>query len=217
MRPPIETQFIRHYNLYNIIGYSVNQKYCSSSEYNGLPLWPLEELDLYIDKEKTLVFVAIFWNRLNADRRLLFEKVRDAGFKFANLISPSASIYGNIGINCWIRDSVVIHEDVEIGDNVYIADFALIGHLTRVQDHCFIAVRSSILGGCILGEQCFIGACSTIFDTTSIGKKCVIGACTAIKRNVPDYCVCKIQDNIAIKQYTDEIIETKWLAHHNIR
>ena len=45
-------RFIEHYDLFDCIGYSVHKAYMNGTEHMGLPVYPLEELDKYIDKEK---------------------------------------------------------------------------------------------------------------------------------------------------------------------
>ena len=115
-------------------------------------------------------------------------------------------------------DYVVIQENAEIGDNVYIADFALVAHCSKIENHCFIAARAMVCGSCKIGEQTFVGVNSTIFDDTIVGERCIIGACTVVKRNVCSFTVCKTPSDVIIcKQYSSEVIESKWLANHNVR
>lgn len=212
-------EFVSRYNLFNIIGFTVDSKFKTTEVFCGKPVWNLEVLDNFINKEEDLLFVAIFWNRLNKDRRCVYENLKSKGYHFANIISPLASVRSqHLGDNCWIMDNVIIQEKVLIGNNVFIADGALIGHLACVKSHCFVALRSIICGSVILGEQCFVGVNATIFDDTIIGEKCIIGACTIIKRNVESYTVCKTaNDGLVEKLYDNETIETKWMANHNIR
>lgn len=182
-------------------------------------VFPLEELDKYIDKEKDLLFVAVLWNRLNADRLNLYQKVKDMGFKLANIISPMACVRGEIkGDNCWISDGVFLQERTIIGSDVFIMDNAMIGHRSNIEDHVFVTIRATICGSVIIGEQSYIGANATVFDEVKIGKKCLIGGATIVKRNVPDYSIVKVPgDTMIIKQYPEDVIESKWLAHHNVR
>lgn len=182
-------------------------------------VFPLEELDKFIDKENDLLFVAVLWNRLNADRRYLYEKVKSMGYHFANIISPNAQVRGELlGDNCWICDGVIVQEHVKFGNDIFVMDNAMVGHWTMVSDHVFIAIRATVCGAVDIGEQCYIGANATVFDEVKIGKKCLIGGATVAKRSVPDFSVVKIpSDTMIIKQYPEDVIESKWLAHHNVR
>lgn len=217
-------RFVERYSLYNIIGCTVNKEYVPEggmAEVGGVnrKVFPLEELDKFIDKENNLLFVAVLWNRLNADRRYLYEKVKSMGYHFANIISPNAQVRGELlGDNCWICDGVIVQEHVKFGNDIFVMDNAMVGHWTMVSDHVFIAIRATVCGAVDIGEQCYIGANATVFDEVKIGKKCLIGGATVAKRSVPDFSVVKIpSDTMIIKQYPEDLIESKWLAHHNVR
>lgn len=175
----------------------------------------MEELDNYINKNDCLIFVALFWNHLNGDRRRLYERLKKSGWRFANVISPLSSIRGIIGENCWIMDYVVTQEESKIGDNVILSDFVFVGDYTIVESHCFFGARSSVMGSAIVGEQSFVGINATIFDCVKVGKKCLIGACSIQKYDIPNFSVCKVlaSDN-EIKQYSEKSIEDKWIAQH---
>lgn len=163
--------------------------------------------------------MAVLWNRLNADRRYLYEKVKSMGYHFANIISPNAQVRGELlGDNCWICDGVVVQEHVKLGDDVFIKDNAVVAHWSVVENHTFIAINATICGAVHVGEQTYIGANATVFDETKIGKKCLIGGATIVKRNVPDFFVIKSpNESMIIKQYPEDAIESKWQAHHNVR
>lgn len=217
-------RFVERYNLFHVLGCTVNKEYMPKT---GMAIvggqerkvYPLEELDQYIDKENDLLFVAVLWNRLNADRRKLYQKVKDMGYKLANIISPMACVRGEIkGDNCWISDGVFLQEKTMVGNDVFIMDNAMIGHRSMIEDHVFVTIRATICGSVTIGEQSYIGANSAVFDEVKIGTKCLIGGATIVKRNVPDFSVVKVpNDTMVIKQYSEEVIESKWQAHHNVR
>lgn len=217
-------RFVERYNLFHVLGCTVNKEYMPKT---GMAIvggqerkvYPLEELDQYIDKENDLLFVAVLWNRLNADRRKLYQKVKNMGYKLANIISPMACVRGEIkGDNCWISDGVFLQEKTKVGNDVFIMDNAMIGHRSSIGDHVFVTIRATICGSVIVGEQSYIGANSTIFDEVKIGKKCLIGGATIVKRNVPDFSVVKVpNDAMIVKQYPEDVIESKWQAHYNVR
>lgn len=211
-------EFIRMYDLFEIVAFAVDEKYMQGTDYLSLPVLPLEHLDEYIDKSSVKLFVALLWNRLNADRRDIYLRLKNQGYQFANLISPTARIRGELrGDNCWIHDYVVIQNDAVIGNNIAIMAMALVGDHVVLGDHCFLGAKSTVAGGSIVGTQCFIGINCTIFDDTHVGNKCILGACTAIKRNVPDYSLIKTSSEIAILQYNENEIESKLLFRKNKR
>lgn len=149
----------------------------------------------------------------------MYERVKSMGYKFANIVSPHARVRGEMqGDNCWICDEVIFQERAKLGSNIFIMDNAIVGHRSVIEEHSFIGIKAAVCGAVFIGEQSYIGAHSTIFDSVKIGKKCLIGEATVVKRNIPDCSVVKTpNDTMIIKQYPEDVIESKWQAHHNIR
>ena len=207
--------FCQRYNLYDIVGFAVDRDYFSREVFNGKPVFPIDELEKHIDKEECFIFVALFWNHLNGDRRRLYERMKSDGWNFASIISPLASVRGKIGENCWVMDYSVTQEGSIIGDNVFVADFVFVGNGARIENHCFLGARSTIMGSACIGEQSFVGIGATIFDVVKVGEKCLVGACTVLKYDLPKFSVCKVSvESHTIKQYSEEEIESKWVAKH---
>lgn len=212
-------RFVKMYNLYNVIGFAVDRKYIEENNFMELPVYELENIKNIAQEKNAVIFVAVFWNNLNSDRKKIYERLKKQGLNFANIISPTAIIRGNLkGNNCWINDYVIVQSDAEIGNDVFIMDTALIGNEAVVKDHVFIAPAAKIGGGATIGEQSFVGINAIVFDDTNVGNRCIIGAGTAIKRNVSDNTVCKVSvENVIYKQYDENIIESKLKTNHNIR
>ena len=211
--------FVCQYKLFDVIGFAVNKEYIQSESFLGKPIYALEELDNIIDIKKDYVFVSMQWNRLNADRRKVYESLKKKGYRLANIISPNAHVFGTLqGENCWIADMVCIEYNVTIGNNVFVKGSAFIGTHAVISDHCFIGAHSTIGGAVHIGEQSVVGMAAVVFDDVKIGKKCVVGAATALKRNLPDYSVYKSKlDSFVIKSYLEEEIESKLMFNKNVR
>lgn len=211
--------FINDYDLYDVIGFAVDSQYIDKNQFHCLPVFPLETLDQYIDKKTTRIFVAMLWNRLNTDRRFVFEHLKAQGYKFASLVSPYARIRGNsIGENCWIHDFCVIQDGAVIDDDCALMAYTLVGSNAHIGKHCFCGAKSTIAGGCFVGEQTFVGINSVIFDDRIVGKKCIIGACTAVNRNVSDFSVWKVAaNNHVVFQYSEDEITAKLLFSKNVK
>ena len=212
-------KFIEKYHLYEVLGFAVNKEYKAEDSFLGKPVFEIENLSQVIDKSKDYVFVAIQWNHLNADRRKVYESLKSEGYRFANLVSPLASINGQLtGDNCWITDFVCIDTDAVIGNNVFVKVGALVGDHAVISNHCFIGAKSTVGGGVKVGEQSFIGLGAIVFEDTTVGRKCIVGAATALKRNLPDFCVYKTcSDNCIVKEYSENEIEQKLMFRKNVR
>lgn len=218
-------RFVNRYHLFRIIGCAVDAVYVPENQYvvvggGEYRVWDIAHLHEYIDVDNDYVFVAVLWNRLNADRRTMFERICNTHrFRFANIVSPTAIIRGELrGVNCWVGDNVLLQEHAVIEDNVYVMDRAVVAHRSVVKSHAFISVGATIMGAVVVGEQSYIGVNASVFDETHIGRKCIVGACTYVKRDLQDCTVIKTpSDAFVVKTYPEEEIENKWLAHRNVR
>lgn len=211
-------EFVKDYDLYDIVGFAVNREYLEEKTFKGLPVYALEDLGQSFDRNEVKLFAALLWNRLNADRKQIFDAMTANGWKFANLISPHARIRGSVdGTNVWIHDFVVIQNDTVIKDDVAIMGMSLVGANCVIESHCFLGAGSTIGGGSTIGSQSFVGMKCTVFDSTTVGKKCILGACTAVKRNVPDFSLYKTGSDFEIRSYTEDEIEQKLMFRQNKR
>lgn len=207
------TSFVESYNLFNIIGYAVDRQYKTKEEFLGKPVFAIDDLPSIIDKEKDFLFVSLLWNHLNADRRKMYERLKAEGYRFANVISPTAIVRGKLnGDNIWIDDNVHIGAYSIVESDCLIKIGSLLGHHTHLGAHCFMGVKCLVAGACTIGEQTFIGINATIFGKLNIGKKCIVGACTAVKRDMPDCSVWKTSSDFVIKTYEESIIEEKLVS-----
>ncbi len=211
--------FVQQHQLFDIMGFAVHKQYRLSDTFYGTNVYNIEELDNHFDKENLLLYIAISWNRLNADRKNLYLNLKKQGYSFANIISPTALIYGEIlGDNNWIHDYVSVYTGATIDSNNILLTNALVGSFTTLGSHIFCGVKSSILGGCKIGDQVFIGTNAIVFDDRSVGNKCLVGAGTMVKRDLPNYSLIKTSTvEYAIESYTEDEIEGKLLFAKNIK
>ncbi len=211
--------FVKEYDLFNIIGFAVDIEYKNDDTFLNEPLYSIDDLGKVINKEKDFLFVAMLWNRLNADRKSIYNRLNNKGFKFANIISPTAKIRGKLlGDNCWFHDYTIVQHNADIGSNVSAMAFSLIGANAKIGAHTFIGAKSTIGGKAIVGEQCFIGINSTVFDEREIGNKCIVGAGTSIKRDLPNNTSCVIAaESFITKTYSEDEIESKLMYSKNKR
>ena len=213
--------FVKYHGLYDVVGFAVDREYYKESEFMGMPVYELEKLDEIPGIQDTFLFIAMLWNKLNKDRKDVYYRLKSGGggYRFANLISPTAVIRGKLkGDNCWIHDYVVIQSDAEIGTNCMIMAHTLIGAYVSLGDHCFCGARSVIGGGASVGSQTFVGINCVVYDETKVGSQCILGACGAIKRNVADRTIVKPQASyMESKSYPEDVIESKLMYKCIIR
>jgi len=210
--------FIEYHRLFDVIGFAVNAQYKTCDRFHDRPVYTLEHLREEVGHDDFKVFIAVLWNRLNTDRRNMYEFCRSQGYPLANLISPLAVVRSEItGDNIWLHDHVVVQNDTIIGSDTAVMQGTLIGANCQVGAHCFFGAHAILGGGSTVGEQSFIGIRSTVFDGTSIGRKCIVGACTAVKRNMPDFSKYATSSDFVIKQYSEDEVCEKLMYKKNQR
>lgn len=207
--------FVNKYKLYNIQAFAVDQKYLCPS-FEGYPVYPLERLEQYVDKDSVKVFVAILWyNSLNKVKRKKFEYLKEKGFCFANLISPLASINTSIiGEGNWICDFTEIGYNAQVGDNNVFLSHIIFAHNSSIGDHNVLTGRTIIAGSSKIGNQNYFGISSSVFNRIEIGNMCIVGGGSIVKNNLQDYSIVVSPDSVikkGSKKLNEFIISTKGL------
>ncbi|MBR2526670.1 acetyltransferase [bacterium] len=120
----------------------------------------------------------------SADLRIkLYEKVKNAGGKFATVISPRAYVskHACIEEGTIVMHDVLINAGAKIGKNCIINTKALIEHECIIKDNCHIAVGAVIAGEVEIGENSFVGANTTIVQCVKLPSKAFIKAGSLVK------------------------------------
>lgn len=206
---PQTLDFIDRYQLFDVIGFTVNKEYIKEPVFLGKPVIPMEELDKHIDKDNVKLFSTVTWyNYLNRERKRIFELLKKEGYKFANLISPHALVYTkDFGEGNWIHDFAHIGHGVQIGDDNVFRMKCVIGHDSVIGNHNFFGVDSLVGGHDYFGDCSFIGLRALIHNRVVVGNRCVIGGGAIVKRDLPDFSLC-VADNSFVKQCDEEKIES---------
>ena len=117
--------------------------------------------------EKADVIVAIGDNKI---RRILQERVKNAGFVLVNLIHPSA----------------VVSKSAQIGEGAIINTGAIIEHDCKIGDFAHVSPNAALAGGVIVGANTHVGIGSCIIQCVKIGADCIIGAGSVVVRDIAD-------------------------------
>ena len=122
-------------------------------------------------------------------RRRLFETFRNAGYAFAQVQHPAATIALSgvtLGEGCQIMAGAVIQPGVRIGADVIINTRAAIDHDCVVGDHSHVAPGAVLCGDVVVGEDTHIGAGAVVIQGVRVGRGCIIGANATVLHDVPD-------------------------------
>ncbi|CDI06456.1 acetyltransferase [Candidatus Nitrosotenuis uzonensis] len=163
---------------YEIVAFTVDQKYLNRKEIFGLPVISFERLPTKFPPKKYFMFVAVGYQKMNKTRAKICEKVKKQNYKLISYVNSKAITWKDLklGENCFIFENNVIQPFVKIGNDVIMWSGNHIGHHSSIGDHCFISSHVVISGNVNVGSNCFLGVNSTIRDGINIGSECVIGA-----------------------------------------
>lgn len=181
----IAYEYFQYDSPYEVIAFSVNERYITQRSLNDLPVVPLETLETLYAPDMYEVYVAISSGKLNRNRTKLYHEAKAKGYRCASYISSKAFVWRNveIGENCFIFEDNTLQPFVKIGNNVTLWSGNHIGHNTTIQDHCFISSHCVISGFCEIGESSFLGVNCTIEDNTKVAKDNFIGAGALIQKD----------------------------------
>ena len=180
------TAFANLYGLCEIVGYTCSNEYVKSSkkDHSEWNICALNELEQRYDKNDIELFVATppFW-MLNRVWRDTFNAMKQRGFRFATLTSPTATALSeHVGEGCCIENFAYLPTETKVGLNTLIDIFVNIAHYFKIGNYCSGGIRTIILGKVKIGDQCFVGVASTIFENVKIGHKYLTGGTTTIKK-----------------------------------
>lgn len=182
-------EYFQEFSEYEVVGFVVDGEYIKDKILSGLPVIASELCMQQYPVDEYYAFVAIGYKDVN---RLRYEKItwlKSLGYKLANYIDPSSSIFPTVrvGENCLIMEKAVIQPDVIVGDGVIVAASSVIGHNGILGEGSFIGAGAIISGFCEIGRGCFIGVNSTVANNVNIADYSVLGAGTHISKNTSKY------------------------------
>lgn len=120
-------------------------------------------------------------------RKDIYIKFTKDGYKFANVIHPTATVMDNVqlGEGAQIMAGAIVQTGCQIGDNAIINTGAVVDHDCIVGAHVHIAPGAVISGGVEIGAMTHIGTGATIIQGIKIGNGAIIGAGTVVIKDIP--------------------------------
>ena len=167
---------------FNIIGIIDNELI---GEYYGYPVIGTDNdaVSLYKKNPTCQVVITPDSPRL---RKKLVDHYRSAGFSFATIIHPAASVsrFASIGEGTVVQRGVNVSANSKIGDFCKLNTGCNVMHDNAIGDYATIAPNAVLLGYVSVGELSYIGANSTILPKISIGELSIVGAGAVVTQSV---------------------------------
>ncbi|MDR1498663.1 MAG: acetyltransferase [Rickettsiales bacterium] len=183
-----------HYDSpYTVKAFVVERKYRTKTEFYGLPVVDLEDVETLYSPKEHLFHAAITYIHLNRVRARLINIMYEKGYCSASYVSGTVRLWPStkIGRHCFIFENNVIQPSVIIGDNCVLWSCNHIGHHVRIGDNCFISSHVVMAGFSEIGDFSFIGINSAIIENVRVGADCLVGAGSLVSKNLADNIVTK--------------------------
>jgi sugar O-acyltransferase (sialic acid O-acetyltransferase NeuD family) len=119
-------------------------------------------------------------------RRLLSEKIKERGGRFATLVHPTAVVAEGavLADGVIVCPQVLISVDARVEEGAAVYYQSSVDHDARIGPWCQISAHCDITGGARLGAGVFFGSHATILPGVSVGSGAVIGAGAVVTRDV---------------------------------
>ena len=192
-----------------VVAFTVDGKYLESSEFNGLPVVPFEEVVGKYPPKDFDMFVALGYHQMNKLRESKCIQAREMGYSLPSFIHPAAGAPKDLkfGENCFIMNHVNVHPRVALGDNVFVWSGAMIGHHSSIGDNCWITSAGNIGGNVSIGKNCFLAMNCTISHSVTVGSEVFLGSNTLITKTIEDKQVVIAENHKPIRLNSEQFLK----------
>ena len=123
----------------------------------------------------------------NSVRRRLFDRAKALGYRFINVIHPSAVIARDceLGSGIVVFANAVVNVSTRIEDNVILNTASSVDHDCAIGAHAHIAQGARLAGGVKIGVGALIGVGACVISGCEVGDWSVVGAGAAVTQPVP--------------------------------
>lgn len=172
----IAIEILKNQHVFEVYGV-IDSNFPRKKEIMGIPiLGNDEDIERYLKEGYNYIFNAVgFLNKAHW-RKQPYDKLKNYGFKFFNIIHDSANIEpsAHMEVGSLVCAGAIIGSNVIIGNNCIINSGAVISHDCIISDSCHISSGAVLAGSVVVGENTLIGQNCTVYSDVRIGKNVTI-------------------------------------------
>lgn len=156
-------------------------------EFSSIPYLGNDDAIRQFSPAEVLLVNALGSVRNTQPRADIYLDFKADGYRFANVIHPSAQLLSQVpqGEGIQVMAGAIVNVEVCLGHNVLVNTGAIIEHGCRIGAHCHIASGAVICGDCHLGDGVHVGAGATLIQGIRVGDGVIIAAGSVVTRDVP--------------------------------
>lgn len=158
----------------------------------GIPIRAADEdLEVLFRDGYAEAFITLGTIRADTKRRKIFDGCQEIGFRFPDIIAPSAEIAENVELSdgVFIGKGAIVNIGSRIGSCAIINTGAIIEHDCSIGAFSHIGPGTVMSGGVFIGENSLVGTGTSIRQGCRIGSNTSVGAGSVVVSDIPDACV----------------------------
>ena len=173
---------------YEVVAFACDDKYFSSNEFLGKPLYKASEIEKHFLPKSIKVLSTGLYSSLR-ERYNSYLGIKKKGYEFINYISKNAVVRPDIeiGENNIICSGVYLDFFGKLGNCNIIRPNTYIGHNFDIKNGVYIAPGCNIAGYSVIKDLSFIGIGSTIIEKRCIEQETLIGAASLVTKSTEPY------------------------------
>lgn len=167
------------------IAFCVDGEFIKENTFEGLPVIPFEEIETTYPPSSDHCFLAPL-----QDNKLRMNKAREIkakGYSLISYVSSKATVFSNVGENCFILEDNTIQPFVTIGNNVIMWSGNHIGHHSTIKDNVFFSSHVVLSGHCVVEQFCWLGVNSTIRDHVTLSEGTFVAMSSMVTKDTTSY------------------------------
>lgn len=171
---------------YDILGLVSNSQPMLQPIFDGIPWYSSDSDVLSFSKDAILLVNAVGSLPKVNTRFKLYNKFKNQGYHFANLISPSAIVseYAKLTEGVQVMPGSIINAHALIGENSIINTGAIIEHDCVIGSHNHIAPGAVLSGTVVTGNYVHVGTGANVIQGVSVAEYAVVGAGATVTNNL---------------------------------
>jgi UDP-perosamine 4-acetyltransferase len=175
---------IKSRNEYDIVG--ITDKFNRENVLNIPIIGDDNILDKLYNDDVKYAFICIGALGNMSVRNVIYNKLKNIGFKLPVLIHKSAIVsnYVNIDEGTCVMPGAIINPEVHIGKSCIINTGSIIEHDCIIGDNVHISPGVKLAGGVKIGNNSHVGIGSSIIQNKVIGNNVTIGAGAVVIKNI---------------------------------
>lgn len=178
---------LNQYHDYQIFGVTSNSLELGSTFF-GCRVIGSDEILTTLNNNDYLIAMGIGGYRNNDLRIRLFKMIKQLGYRFINVIHPSAIISKSsvLGEGVVVFPGVVINTEVKIGNNSIIATGSTIDHESIIGDNVLISAGVTIGAYTEISDNCLVALGAKVISGVKVGQNSLIAAGAVVVNNIND-------------------------------